>query len=144
MKKSTIISPDLRVKMEVCTSQTIGRNLKKIPKPHIRYFEAFPTKKRQVTINIYQFSGFRHYFASVREEDNPIFYSGRYGERNDTWIRCWDDEIGRGRLISSEGFNSLNAARDWVREKLKEEFPPDRFTYTESGIRRRWLYREGD
>jgi len=133
-----------------------GGYLKDIPKPHRRKFPEFGP--RQVRVHIMKYYGIGvHYYASVEEEDNPIWNPLTYGEKDsywkDTergnevvgWQIAWDDREGRGRRFNSPGTKSPYWIRKWVRETIKKHFRPfDAYEFEDMMGKRMWFYREGD
>ena len=132
-------------------NHTYGGTLKDIPLPHIRKFPHYPYKRR-VTASITSWVGIgigaKHTYATLEEEDNPIWNSTR-----ERWQDCWvgEDPEGRGKRIEAEfidkrGRSAEDQAKDWIRKTFAKEFSSKthRLHYRNCIREPKWLYRDGD
>lgn len=101
-----------------------GGNIADYPNAKRYYADGEP---RPIKISITSFegvlSGACHYYASVKEDFNPI-WDGLH------WRQCWDDEDGKGRMYEKR-FNNKEDAQRWVQLIIAKNFPesPIRQTY---------------
>lgn len=86
-----------------------GGHLVDLSLPHVRRFDD-KRRKRHVYVEIHTWRGLslgaKHWYVSVREEDNPI-----WDEAEQTWRVCWDDKEACGRTIRIEVLKQDSAWR---------------------------------
>lgn len=124
-----------------------GGYLRDIPKPHKRRWPN-ETLQRCLMVTISHYSGFgRHYYVSAEQGHNPIWDIrdavdwGRPG-KSIGWTACWDDEEGRGKVLSSSQFNTHIQATGWIEKVLLPQFPDHDVTINGEEVFR--YLREGD
>ncbi len=114
-----------------------GGHLEDIPKPHVRKFPG--PKKRTVKVILGQWYGQAHHvYATLKEEDNPIWDSKESG-----WRMAWDDREGEGRIFRQH-FDDFASARVWIDKTTKKEFPKATHELVDEMTDKRWHYKEGD
>ena len=124
-----------------------GGYLKNTPKPYKR---RWPDEEQQrgLSIRIVRYYGIgRHYYVSVEQEANPIWDAGdaadwgRPGEPHG-WTVCWDDEEGKGKLLSSGQFDTHLQAMNWIQDIVLPQFPDHNVTINSQAMFE--YLREGD
>lgn len=127
-----------------CNHSRRGGYISELKEPHHRWFP-HGRQKREVTVTISTYQGMcpgaKHYYISLREEDNPI-----WDGFNHQWTMFWDDKIGEGRKLETKK-NSEEEARAWALKTFQEEFNPKTHKLaSEYGrYKPKWMYlREGD
>jgi hypothetical protein len=107
--------------------------LEDIPKPYKRYYDD-KRRKRKLFIEIttwrYVSIGARHYYAKVREDDNPINYNGTNFHFSEDKEK--DGKEFGGVMNINSSFNTLQGAIDWAVNVVVNEFPDHRI-YDMSG-----------
>lgn len=122
----------------------IGGNLAEVPLPHVRFFP-FGNYRRKVIASISSYRGIsigaKHFYANLREDDNPIWDTTVNG-----WRCCWDDPEGRGLELEQSVF-TRKEAEEWIVETFRDKFS----TKTHKLVDRNWdvptwlrCLREGD
>lgn len=106
-----------------------GGYLKDVPLPHKR---RWPGEERQrevrAQVSRYLGGGGRHYYASMEQEQNPIWDTsdaadwGRSGQEMG-WICCWDDKGCRGAMLTTRPFDTHIQAMLWFDKMMQERFP---------------------
>lgn len=112
------------------------RSIETAQRPLRRFWKKKEVPVR-VTISRYWGIGI-HYYATVREENNPIA-DGRDGA---TWWTTFSDDVkGRGRVFNKR-HGTEAAARSWARRIIAKHFRGQPVAYGHSSGK--WHYRGGD
>ncbi|KKM96682.1 hypothetical protein LCGC14_1175520 [marine sediment metagenome] len=116
----------------------MGGYLSEISEPHIRFFDV-SRRKREAKVSILTFYPIgKHYYAKVREQDNPIWHPTKR-----EWCSPWDDCKGDGRSVSRQ-CETYEEAEKFVRRVLRWVFPNHRYM-RDDATGRRWFYKhDGD
>ena len=110
-----------------------GGYLKDVPLPWIRLFDD-KRRHRCVTARVMTWvgitSGAEHYYARIREEDDPILDTspGFIIHDKPAWRLCWDDRIGEGKEFNSPPLLTKVEAYQWIRNTKDKKFPKHRLT----------------
>ncbi len=125
-------------------------NMKKLPPENAR--RAWDNRKRPVQFEASQFYGFPHYFATLKEADNP--YLDYYGPEHTQVTLCWiedstNDPEGRGKTFYSGELDTYEQALKWGLQTYKRYFDDNKHTLLRQGIPKRVkiseiIPREGD
>lgn len=120
-----------------------GGSVDDIPLPHVRMFPNSVGRLREVTCTLNTWVGVgvgaTHYYAKVKEEDNPI-----WGEFEGRWTYAWDDGDKAGRCFEKSCDTQYQAAM-FVQNTLVEHFLGDKYEIKHDSIRTFHLYlRDGD
>lgn len=91
-----------------------GGHIADYPGPHRRYYDD-RRRKRKVTVGVIVYSIGKHYWVSMRQDDNPI-WDGK------SWRLCWDDKESRGRVLSRQCDNKIEV-HHFVRHAMHFVFP---------------------
>lgn len=93
-----------------------------VPKPYKRFYDD-RRRHRKLYVSITTWrgtsAGAKHWYAQVRECDNPILWHG-------TEYYFSEDEAAKGREFGGmleTSFSTFAAALDWVIETIREHFP---------------------
>ena len=127
--------------------QYYGGYIIEIPKPHIRYFDDGRYRPVEGEVTTWRGISFgaRHWYASLREVENPIWNPvGGYPHKDPVWQAAWDDKICKGRIIHKD-CESEDEAWNWIKAEFSRVFgnKTHRLVY-KSKPRRRLPRQEGD
>jgi len=88
---------------------------------------------------IAQYTGIgKHWFVSLKEEDNPI-----WDVQEDGWRIAWDDTEARGRYFDGPKSLSYGWAHTWAKQMIARHFPNHEI-HGDFDAPVHWFYREGD
>jgi hypothetical protein len=116
------------------------RHISAIPRPHRRYFDEHPARKRRVTAQVSFFHGTgAHFHVELTEEPNYLYDADR-----DQWVHPQGDSGGAGRHRFMK-FRKEETARRWIHQVFNEEFSEETHQLVlEGDVSQRWFYPEGD
>lgn len=93
-----------------------GKTKKEFPGLRRKY----DNKIRPVTATIMTWVSGEHYYASLKEDENPA-----YDPKAKTWRSFWDDtKKNAGREFDSGQFWTWQEARDWINREYASRFRP--------------------